>query len=124
MNMMKDGLQDLRKGMKAKGSESIDYERIGAGKITGLLVVIGESRFESLDRDGAVVETKSKDFIISQSDLVIAGEATTPQRNDVIRQTINGKVIEYRSLPDPGLPHYRETDGYGTAFRIHTKETL
>ena len=128
MNIFGDALDIHFDLLASEASEQIEYEQHGVGVINTapeggpLMATIGASRFEALDQLNNIIEIKSKDFILPQSHLVLGGTLLTPKRNDLIRQTINDVVLVFRVLPDPGIPHYRETDGLGKGWRIFTKQ--
>ena len=74
---------------------------------------IGRTKYEADDGHVVRVEFTDRDFLILVADLVIDGQATEPQRGDLILEgTREFEVLDWR-YSDP----YRQT------LRITTKET-
>lgn len=103
--------------MELNASEPVTYTRPGSAAIP-TDAIVGRSITEQDSASGFIMKIVSRDFTIRQANLP---GITKPNRNDEIRQTING--TEYLFLVDggSGQAHYEDTDGYGVAWRIHTK---
>lgn len=114
------GANFLQDKMEEHASTTILYIREDVGQVS-LPAVIGETQFSQDSQTGVIDRIVQRDYTVRQANLKINGIQITPQRNDIIRQTIGTKVYEARVLGEGGQPHYQESDGYGVAWRIHTK---
>jgi hypothetical protein len=115
-NLLRQAAETLQTRMEANASEVVTYIRNGAVIYTGP-AVIGRSITEQDSGSGFFMKVISRDFIIRQSNL----PGLVPMRNDEVRQMINDVEVVFLVDGSAGQPHYEETDGYGVAWRIHTK---
>lgn len=116
MNLLQQAAIQLQSRMEANASESVVYTRTGYLDIT-VSAVIGRSIVEQDSGEGFMLKVVARDFTISQAALLYLN----PARGDKITQTMNDSVVEFFVEGGPGQPHYEETDGFGVAWRIHTK---
>ena len=120
-NLLNSGASFLNAQRTAHMSESVIYERGGFAPIN-IQATIGRSETESIDNNGLVVRSKSRDFIVTCTDLVIDGALTVPIRGDLITETDDdGAAHVYTVLSDNGDGVYQFSDDYRNALRIHTK---
>jgi len=86
-----------------------------------LTAVVGMSKFSVSDVEGLLIELESKDFIFDAADLTANGCQLTPQRKDIIEQTIGNDTWRYEvARPDGGEQVYRVTDAGRRVVRVHT----
>ena len=87
----------------------------------------GRSQFDSVSpADVGVVErVESTDWLILTEDLDLGSGAHEPKRGDVVKEVgIDGKTYVYEVVPfavGGGQVHWRWSDQYRRARRIHTK---
>lgn len=82
---------------------------------------LGRTTFEQVDEYGVVYRTESRDFIGQTAGLVLGGTQTLPHVGDTIRETVGSEVFVYEVMAPGQEPHYRYSDAYRQALRIHTK---
>lgn len=119
MSFLSDAIDSHLDALGAVAGEPITYVRHENSVL--ITAVPGRRRFETLDKSGVIIEIIAYTFRFKQNALRFAGVPVVPERNDLIRYTVNGEVGEYRLLPDFNLPHYRETDSNGKGFVVYTK---
>lgn len=120
-NLLKLGAEKLHSRMECNASETVVYERPGVGFVE-VLAVIGRTEYEVETGGGFMDRMIRNDYIIRRSLLVINGFQIVPERNDVIYQTLDdGTVYKGWVLGEDDIPHYAEADGFGVAYRVHTK---
>ena len=100
-------------------SKTVSYTR-GEDSVE-VQATIGRTVFEVDDGMGILEKIESRDFLILAADLVLAGEATLPQRGDRIKEASGDNVYIYEVLAPGKEPHYRFSDLYRKTLRIHTK---
>lgn len=83
--------------------------------------VKGATTFESDDGEGVTIESKAADWIVAAGSLVLDEAAITPERGDLIKETVAGVVHVYEAIGPGNEPVYREADRYGNNLRIHTR---
>lgn len=81
-----------------------------------------ESVFEIESSSGTIIEYRTTDFIVQQTDIDFGQGPVPPNRKDRVTLVRNGTSHVFEVLPEPSLQHFRETDSYGFCYRIHTKE--
>ena len=105
--------------LKAHASQSVEYWR-GAESVT-VQATIGRTFYETYNDEGIMQRMESRDFMIALGDLVIGGEATTPQLGDRIREVQGGVTVVYEVMSPGQEPHYQYADHARAMVRIHTK---
>jgi len=115
-NRLAQAAQELQRRMVQDASELVTYKRPNSFAFD-VSAIVGRSVVEQDSGQGFMLRVVSRDFTISQEAL----NYTLPQRNDIIVQTINDVTLEFLVDGGPGQSHFEETDGYGVAWRIHTK---
>lgn len=116
MNMMSQGSDYLQGSLELHNGATVTYSR--GGDSIAVTAVMGEEVAEAQDLGGFIIQTRSKDFIIQQTALKHFGK---PARNDVITQVINGQTHRFIvNAESSQSSHFRDVDGYGVAWRIHT----
>ena len=100
-------------------SRSVTYCR-GESSVE-LQATIGKWTFEIDDGMGVLEKIESRDFLILTAELVLAGEATLPQRGDRIKETSGDKVYVYEVLAPGKEDCWRYSDPYRNTLRIHSK---
>ncbi|RLC78695.1 MAG: hypothetical protein DRI61_09445 [Chloroflexi bacterium] len=114
-DMMNDGSEWFAEQIKANCSEPVVYHR-GAESVS-LSATIGNTEFEVADEYNTIQTFRSRDFIITKSDLIIGGSATYPVAGDTV---VEGAET-FEVVSPGGSQCYREDD-YGQLYRIHTKK--
>ena len=115
-NLLQQCAEMLQQKMEESGSEMVEYCRPG-GAAFPVRAVIGRTISQNDAGSGFIVRVTMRDFIIRQSEL----KGLIPKRNDEIRQKIGDITAVFTLNSDSTESHYEETDGYGVAWRIHTK---
>lgn len=83
---------------------------------------IGQTIFRLDDGAGATLRVESRDYLITASELVLAGQRSLPQRGDRVEET-EGDVTYVYEVTAPGdEPHWRYSDPYRLTLRIHTQQ--
>ncbi|WP_437226024.1 hypothetical protein SH661x_004366 [Planctomicrobium sp. SH661] len=77
-----------------------------------VLATIGRTKFETDDGHTVRIEFTDRDFLILVADLMFAGQATEPERGDLIHEGDR----EFEVLD------WRYSDPYRQTFRITTKQ--
>jgi hypothetical protein len=75
-------------------------------------------RIDSADRFNLLV--RSRDWIVTVTDLAIDGETFLPDPHDRIRVTIGEQIRTYRLTRFGDEPEWRYTDSTETEIRLHT----
>jgi hypothetical protein len=109
----------LASQQRAHASREVSYQR-GALSAT-LLATIGRTVFELQDAKGFIQKTESRDYLITTSDLVLAGQTVLPERGDKIVETVGNQTFTYEVLAPGREPVWRFSDPFRTQLRIHTK---
>lgn len=92
----------------------ITYTRKGDSVVGGLKAIQDSSLFESSNAFG-ITQTKTKDFLIEVSKLIIAGQLTTPAKGDII--TVGSKLYSVTSPPGGRPDEYGDDDEL--IWRVH-----
>lgn len=100
---------------------TITYERGGVGT-ESFTANVRKGTAEAFDRQGSIVVFETHEFTFRSACLSLNGVVTKPERNDLIKQTINGVVTSFRVLPDTGLKHYSNNDGHEFDLTVITKK--
>ena len=87
-----------------------------------LPATIGTTVFQIDDGAGALLRIESRDYLISASDLVLAGNAILPKRGDRIHETSGTQTFVYEVVGPGDEPCWRWSDAYRQTLRIHTKQ--
>lgn len=119
-DFLQRGLDWLNTTLKANCPLSATYTR-GSDSIP-LTIRIGRTVFVSNRQGGTRIEFGEIDFLITATDLVVAGIATTPAEGDRITATIRGNGYTFELMAPGGEPAWRYSDAYRTAFRVHCKQ--
>ena len=120
MSLLSDALALHADRLHEAAGELVTYIR-GSNSIN-VEAVPGESRIESVQPDGTIVEFRTQDFIIKASAIDFGSGAVEPARKDKILRTVGESTITFEVLPDPGIQHFRKLGQYSVAYRILTKE--
>ena len=108
--------------LRAAAGVHVTYHRATAW--VRLCAVPGKSDFgATVPEQAAVVEFRSRDYIVRTADLVIGGVQVTPQRGDLVKEEVGDKVHVHEVIrPDDGNGQpWRYSDHGRTAIRVHTK---
>lgn len=120
-NLLSKAASFIQAKMVENASELVTYERPDMGFVE-LQAIVGRTEYEQNTDDGLVGRIAMRDFTISAASLVINGCSIVPERNDIIVQTMSdGTEYIFRVLGEGEMPHVQDSDGYGVAFRVHTK---
>lgn len=101
-------------------SRSVIYKR-GADTVQ-VPTTIGRTVFALDDGAGGVLRTESRDYLIRTAHLVLGGAATLPQRGDQIHEMAGTDIYIYEVMAPGDEPHFRFSDPYRKAVRVHTKQ--
>ena len=82
---------------------------------------IGRTIFDVDNGFGVVERTETRDFLVLTDDLVLGGARTLPERGDRVRETQGTTTFVYEVMAPGKEPHWRYSDPYRKALRIHTK---
>lgn len=116
-NLLGDGLRWLEDQRRAHMTQTVTYIR-GAGSVE-LLATIGQTEFAA-EIDGQLVTSKKvRDFLVTAADLVIAGSAIEPRAGDRIRETSEGRMLEWEVAAIGGEPPWRWADSNRLTYRMH-----
>lgn len=81
----------------------------------------GETVFDRAEGYDLVVQYESRDFILRAEDLVLDGQAVTPEQGDIITEARDGQEHRYEvAYPGQGVP-WRWFSRQRKEYRIHTK---
>ena len=117
MSMLSDALAMHATSLLDSAGEKVSYVR-GDTTISNVGAVAGQSVFEEVASDGEVRSlTKTVDWIIKPSALVIASAMIEPQRGDRIVKA-NGESFDV--LPGSANTAWQWSDAHRTHYRIHT----
>ena len=86
-----------------------------------LAATIGRTAFEQADEFGVIHRTESRDFLVREADLVLAGSQTLPKAGDRIREPAGDQTFVYEVMAPGAEPPWRYSDAYRRTLRIHTK---
>ena len=120
-NLLSGAIGHLAKALKTNAGATVTYKRGGA--TVSVQATKGQTQFEQ-DDQGAMLRWESVDWLIDTADLILSGAVTTPQRGDVIAETIGAATVTYEVLGDGNEPCFRYSDPHRKKLRIHTKETF
>ena len=118
-NVLERGSQWLSEQIDHYAASSVLYRRgsltvpVQAGK--------GRTTFELNDTSGILVETESRDFLISAGNLLLDDMPILPEVGDRIIETIGSKLHAYEVNKFGAEQPYRFCDPYRHKLRIHTK---
>ncbi|WP_417392032.1 hypothetical protein [Gimesia sp.] len=106
---------------KAHASQSVVYRR--GLSVATISATVGRTVYESLDSEGVTAHIESADWLITAADLVLDGQAVTPERNDLIEFTLNGVKNTFKVLPmGKDVPIFTYCDNATQVMiRVHTK---
>lgn len=117
MTLMERGASMLGTTLAAAAGVSIIYTR-GSTTLTISGAIVGQTVMQS-EGDAALIEWRSRDYIMAASALGALGE---PARGDRIAETIRGTVKTFEVLSDADRGNFSYLDSGRTLIRIRTKE--
>jgi len=120
-DFLKDASEWLDGMRHAHMTTGVTYVR-GSSSVE-LSATIGRTVFELRDDYGGIEKTEARDYIVRAEDLILDGSAVLPERGDEIRETDGAKTCVYEVMAPGKKPHWRWSDPYRKALRIHTKHT-
>ncbi|NIA06916.1 MAG: hypothetical protein GWP14_04625 [Actinobacteria bacterium] len=118
-DMMETGMAWLEDQRHQHRTKAVTYHR--GSESVEVQATIGKWTFEVDDGMGILERIESRDFLILTVDLVLAGQATEPQRGDRIKETSGNKVYVYEVLAPGKEDCWRFSDPYRKTLRIHSK---
>jgi hypothetical protein len=95
------------------------YQR-GSDRIT-VKATVGSTRFESEDTLGRILQSSSRDYLITAADLVFDSEQVEPAAGDRIIETLAGVDRAFEVMPQAGAPAFAYSDQSNLTLRVHTK---
>jgi len=122
-NLMETGTAWFFDKLKTNASETVTYTAKAGGSVA-VSATIGETKAETLTEDGRTqIQVRNVDFFILAADLDVGGGPVEPQQGDtILRPSVNGVAVTYEVLKVNAQKQFRESDRFGLAYRIHTKE--
>lgn len=112
-DLLERGVRWLQEQRTKHCTRDVTYVR-GAASIV-VKATVGRTQFETDDGHAVRVDFTERDFLIQTADLVLSGNAVTPQAGDRIRESQNGQVLVLEVID------WRYSDPYRQTFRIETK---
>jgi hypothetical protein len=119
--MMQTGMAWLDSQRKAHMGLSVVYRR-GADSVT-LTATPGRTNYQTSTEDGAIIETKARDYLISRADLILDGQEVEPAVGDIIEEVVGDRTYMHAVTENEGAKCFEFSDEYRTTLRIHTKWT-
>jgi hypothetical protein len=120
-DLLQHGSDWLADKLKEHASRTVVYQR-GSDEVE-LQATIGRTLLKLDDGYGGVrMEWTDRDFLIQAADLVLAGNATLPERGDRIRETQGTTVFVFEVMAPGGEPPWRWSDVFRKLLRIHSKQ--
>ena len=121
-DLLEQGAQWLNDQQREHTSRTVIYQR---GELSvEVPATIGRTVHDVENTYGIIEKVETRDFIIRAQDLVLDGGPISPQRGDRVTEAVGGTTLVYEVMSpgtSTGSSHYRFTDPYRLAFRIHTK---
>lgn len=104
-------------------SHDIYYYKTGDVTAYEMTATIGQEPFETLDQNGVLIRTESKDFLIALADLETAcGNGYRPKVGDKIVDLLPDlRQVEYVVARFGNEDQWRWSDMNQTTLRIHTR---
>lgn len=87
-----------------------------------IAATIGKTEFEVDNGLGVLQRIESRDYLVLADALVLDGQRTLPQRGDVIEESAGEETYLYEVTAPGKEPHWRYSDPFRQALRIHTKQ--
>jgi hypothetical protein len=121
-DMLADGETWLASQLKEHASQTVTYRRGGSSVV--VQATIGRTEFESTSDDGAtILVSRSRDFLVAASDLVLSGNEVVPQRGDTIEEVVGATTVVHEvAPPSSAVPAWEWSGALRNVRRIHTKE--
>lgn len=121
MSGIDSAIAGLIAGLAQAGGVTVTYQRPDCAPLAGLTAVPSEKQVEVLRADGSVETAQCRDWLVAAADLVIEGEAATPQAGDQIVETLGESTRTYEVMPI-GQEDAWHWCGVGEQLlRVHTK---
>lgn len=104
-------------------AHSVFYYKDGGVTAYEMNATIGQTPFETLDQNGVLIRTESKDFLIALADLETAcGNGYRPKVGDKIVDVLEDlRQVEYVAVRYGTEDHWRWSDMNQQTLRIHTQ---
>lgn len=119
MNLLERASNWLEDRRTEHATSTVTYQR---GNDTVVVSAsIGRTIFDVDNGFGVVERTETRDFLVLTDELVLGGARTLPERGDRVRETQGTTTFVYEVMAPGKEPHWRYSDPYRKALRIHTK---
>lgn len=118
-DLLQKGSDWLASQLKTHASREVVYQR-EAQQVT-VRAIIGRKDFEVDTAEGKLY-LRANDFLIHRVDLVLAGQATLPERGDRILVDLGGGTETFEVLPGDAAQPWEFSDPFETVLRIHTQK--
>jgi hypothetical protein len=118
-DLLKQGSDWLEDQRHKHLSRTVTYRR-GAVSVE-ISATVGRTTFEIDSGTGFLERIESRDYLVLSADLVLGGQATLPERGDLIVETDGSAVFSYEVTAPGTEPAWRYSDPYRKTLRIHTK---
>ncbi|MEO2031493.1 MAG: hypothetical protein ABGZ35_05360 [Planctomycetaceae bacterium] len=119
MNLLKNASNWLEEQRTEHASRTVTYER-GVDTVD-VSASIGRTIFDVDNGFGVVERIESRDFLVLTDDLTLGGGRTLPERGDRVKEVQGDSTFIYEVMAPGKEPHWRYSDPYRKALRIHTK---
>lgn len=120
VDLLQRGLEWLEARRKQHLVQTVVYER--EGESIELAATPGRTEFEQSDEYGGIQRWESRDWLVTTTDLVLAGVQTLPRPGDRIRHSVGASTLVYEVMSPAGMPAFKYTDPYRITLRIHAKQ--
>ena len=119
-DLLETGQAWLADQLKTHASRQVVYQR-GPQQVA-VQATIGRTLLKLDDDYGGIrMEWTDRDFLIQAADLVLGAETITPERGDLVKETVGPLMTTYEVAAYGGEPPWRTSDPFGVVLRIHTK---
>lgn len=97
----------------------VTYQR-GADSVP-ITATPGGTLYEAENGTGVATWGRTKDYIFAAADLVVGGTQVTPERGDLIKETINGRVHVWTATGGSTEQFWRYSDSAQTTIRMSVR---
>ncbi len=118
-DILRDGQRWLANKLTQHAAREVTYRR-GTDEVK-LIATIGKTLAEQDSGDGLILRMEIRDYLIDTILLRLAGQATLPERGDLIVETEGGLEFTYEVLPIGNQRAWRYSDPFRLKLRIHTR---
>ena len=121
MGAYQDSISGGLAAIRQAAGVSIVFRRGGA-ESDPFKAKVGRTEFVQESGEQVIARIRTRDYLIGVEDYKLEDQAVTPEDDDRILETINGRECEFQICSEGGEPPYVYSDTAQTQFRIHTKQ--